>query len=131
MTRSTPLEKAVAAKRKAMAAAIALAEPASMEFRVFEDNRGGYQWTIVGPSGQSLAQSASFTSSEEAKQAARLVHAGAGSASLEHLEGATSPVDLVGRRNTRVVRDDLDAERWLDETGSSSSEKVTGWPAGR
>jgi hypothetical protein len=130
MTRSTPLAQAVDAKRKAMAAAIALAEPASMRFLIFENNHGGYQWTIVGPSGESLVQSVSFASSEQAKQAAHLVHAGAGSASLEHLEGETSPVDLVGRPNTRAVRDDLDAERWLDEGGSSSSEKVTRWPAG-
>jgi uncharacterized protein YegP (UPF0339 family) len=131
MTRSTPLERAVDAKRKAMAAASALAQPASMKFLVFEDNHGGYQWTIVGPSGQSLVQSVSFASSEEAKQAAHLVHAGAGSASLEHLGGESLPVDLAGRRNTRAVRDDLDAERWLDESGSSGSGKETGWPAGR
>jgi hypothetical protein len=30
-----------------------------------------------------------------------------------------------------VVRDNLDAERWLDEGGSFSSQGVTRWPAGR
>jgi uncharacterized protein YegP (UPF0339 family) len=103
-----------------------------MKFLIFEDNGGGYHWTIVAGSGEILVQSASFASYEDAKQAARIVHAGAASASLEHVAGDTPPVDLVARRDTpRVVRDDLDAERWLDEGGSFSSEAVTRWPAPR
>jgi hypothetical protein len=73
-------------------------------------------------------QSASFASYEEAKQAARVVHTGAASASLEHLTGAaaaTALADPVPRRQRVVVRDDLDAERWLDEGGNFDNEAVT------
>jgi len=74
---------------------------------------------------------ASFATYEEAKQAARIVHAGAASASFEPLGGDAPPVDLAACRETAVVRDDLDAERWLDDGGSFGSEAVTRWPARR
>jgi uncharacterized protein YegP (UPF0339 family) len=96
-----------------------------MKFLVFEDNCGGYHWAIVARGGETLVQSASLTSYEDAKQAARIVHAGASSASFEHLATDTPPADLVARRQTGVVRDDLDAERWLDEGGSFNSDAVT------
>jgi uncharacterized protein YegP (UPF0339 family) len=125
MTRSTQLTQDVTAKSKARAAASALPEPASMKFLVFEDNRGGYHWTIVAGSGEMLVQSASSASYEEAKQAARIVHSAAASASFEDLAGDTPPVDLAAGRDPRVVRDDLDAERWVDEGGSFVSEAMT------
>jgi uncharacterized protein YegP (UPF0339 family) len=125
MTRPAQATQANTAKRKA------LREPALMKFLVFEDNGGGYHWTIVAASGETLVRSASFASYEDAKQAARIVHAGAASASFEHRAGDTPPVDLVARRDTRVARDGLDAERWLDEGGSFSSEAVTRWAAPR
>jgi uncharacterized protein YegP (UPF0339 family) len=102
-----------------------------MKFLVFEDNGGGHHWTIVAANGEPLVQSASFASYEDAKQAARVVHAGAGSASFEHLAGDTAPRGLAARRHTPVMRDELDAERWLDEGGSFSSEAVTRWRAPR
>jgi hypothetical protein len=43
----------------------------------------------------------------------------------EHLANNTPPVDLAARRETSLVRDELDAERWLDEGGSFSSDTVT------
>lgn len=128
MTRSTPLTQAVTGTKKARATASALPTPASMTFLVFEDNGGRYRWTIVAAGGKSLVQSASFASYEEARHAARLVHTGAASASLEHLAGAaaaTALADPVPRRQRVVVRDDLDAERWLDEGGSFDNEAVT------
>ena len=131
MTRSTPLTQAVDAIRKARAAENAGPEPASMKFVVFEDNGGAYHWTIVADSGETLVRSASFPTHDEAAQAARVVHAGAASASLEQLGGGTAPVDLAARRKTAVMRGDLDAERWLDEGGSFSSEAVARWPAPR
>lgn len=131
MTRSAQATQANTAKRKARTAASALREPASMKFLVFEDNGGGYHWTIVAASGETLVRSASFASYKDAKQAARIVHAGAAAALLEHRAGDTPPVDLVARRDTRVARDELDAHRWLDEGGSFSSEAVTRWPAPR
>jgi uncharacterized protein YegP (UPF0339 family) len=60
----------------------------SMNFLVFEDNGGSYRWTIDAASGDRLVQSASFASYEEAKQAARMVHGGAASASFEQAAGA-------------------------------------------
>jgi uncharacterized protein YegP (UPF0339 family) len=137
MTRYTQLTRAVDAAREARTAPGAPPEPALMKFRVFEDNGGAYYWTIVSSSGETLTRSASFATYEDAQSAARVVHAGAASASLEHLVGDTqpvdsdAPVDLAARRKTAVVRDDLDAERWLDEGGSFGSEVVTRWPAPR
>jgi uncharacterized protein YegP (UPF0339 family) len=125
MTRSTQLAQAVDAVREARAAANAVPEPASMKFLVFEDNGGGYHWTIVAASGKRLVQSARYASYEDANQAAHVVHAGAASASIEPLSGSTPPVDLLARREQRGTRDDLDAERWLDERGSFSNETAT------
>lgn len=95
-----------------------------MRFLVFEDNGGGYHWTIVAGSGATLVQSASFATYEEAKQAARIVRGGASSASFEDRAAGTPPVDLVARRDAAMARDHLDAERWSDEGGSFSSEAV-------
>jgi uncharacterized protein YegP (UPF0339 family) len=131
MTRSPSPAQAVTPRSKARAAGSTLPEPASMKFLVFEDNGGGYHWMILAGSGETLVRSASFATYEDAEQAARVVHAGAASASFEHLAGDAPPVDLAARRKTAVVRDDLDAERWLDEGGSFSSEAVTRWPAPR
>ena len=120
MTGSTRLTQAVDAMRKVRAAENALTEPASLKFVVFEDNGGGYHWTILTATGETLVRSASFASHEEAKQAARIVHTGVATASFGHLAGDTPPVDLPPhspRRDARRVRDDLDAERWLDQGG--------------
>ncbi len=78
-----------------------------MKFLVFEDNAGGYHWTIVAASGKTLVQSSSFASYEEAKQAARIVHGGAASASFDDLAGDPLPSDLRARR----ARDGADAQR--------------------
>ncbi len=96
-----------------------------MKFLVFEDNAGGYHWTIVAQSGETLVQSSSFASYEQAKQAGRVVHGGAASAAFEPLAGDTPSAELVAGNTTRTARDDLDAERWLDEGGSFGSEAVT------
>jgi len=123
MTRSTPLTQAVDAIRKARAAENAGPEPASMKFVVFEDNGGGYHWTIVTDRDETLVRSASFRSYEDAKEAAGIVHRGASRASFEHGSGNPPLVALPARRN--AARDRSDAERWLDEGGSFSSEAVT------
>jgi uncharacterized protein YegP (UPF0339 family) len=101
MTRSTPRPKAGTAKWKARAAASAVPETAGMKFLVYEDNGGGYHWTIVAASGEPLVQSASFASYEEAKQAARIVHRGASKASFKDRSADTPPVELAARRATR------------------------------
>jgi uncharacterized protein YegP (UPF0339 family) len=102
-----------------------------MKFVIFEDNGGAYHWTIIAAGGETLVQSATFASYEEAKQAARIVHRRAASASFEHLAGGIPPVDLATRRETRAARGDPDAERWLNEGGSFSSEAVRRWQARR
>jgi uncharacterized protein YegP (UPF0339 family) len=122
MTRAAQVTQAVSAMRKARAAPSSPPEPA-MAFRIYEDNGGGYHWTIVADDGETLVRSASFRSYEQAKQAAGVVHRGASRATFE--PGSENPpsVDLPARRN--AARDRLDAERWLDEGGSASSEAVT------
>lgn len=100
MTRSTQLTQATNADRKTRAVAGARPEPASMSFLVVEDNGGGHHWMLLDASGETLAQSASFATREDARQAARIVHRGAASASFEHLAGDAPPVDLAARRET-------------------------------
>jgi uncharacterized protein YegP (UPF0339 family) len=100
------------------------------EFLVFEDNGGRYRWAIVAPSGEQLAQSPSFASCEDARDAAGWVRDGAGSARLEAREAAVLAVDLTARR-AAAARDDLDAERWLDEGGSDTAAFAAELPASR
>jgi uncharacterized protein YegP (UPF0339 family) len=123
MTRAAQVTQAVSAMRKARAAPSSLPEPASMAFLIYEDNAGGYHWTIVADGGETLVRSASFRFYEEAEGAARIVHRGASRASFEHRSGDTPPVDLPTRLN--AARDRLDAERSLDAGGSVNSEAVT------
>ena len=131
MTRSTQLTQAVSGQTHHRAGARAVSAPASMKFLGFEDNGGVFHWAIVGASGDRLVQAATFVSYEEAKQAAGVVRSGAVSAPSENRADDAAPVALAARRETATVTDDLDAERWLDEGGSFSSEAVTGCPARR
>ena len=101
-----------------------------MEFLIFEDNGGGHRWTIVDGAGKSLGQSGSYASHDEAEHAPRLVRDNAGAARLERRAPDDRPIDLAARCDAASV-DDSDAERWLDEGGSFSSEAVTQWPAPR
>jgi hypothetical protein len=104
-------------------------ESVSLEFLVFEDNGGGYHWAIVGGGGESLAQSGSFGSYEEAAHAGRDARDGAEWARFACRAAEDRVVDVRARR--AAARDDLDAERWLDEGGSFSSEAVAEWRAAR
>jgi uncharacterized protein YegP (UPF0339 family) len=97
--------------------------PESMEFLIFEDNGGAYHWTIVAGDGATLVRSAGFASYEDAERAANRVRDGAASAPLEHRDASARPVDLTSRH--AATSDAADAERWLDEDGSFSSEAVT------
>jgi uncharacterized protein YegP (UPF0339 family) len=103
--------------------------PASMEFLIFEDNGGSYHWTIVARDGATLARSGSLGSYEDAERAAQHVRNGVASALFERRGDGARPVDLIARRD--ASRDAADAERWLDEGGSFSSEAVAKWPAPR
>ncbi len=123
MTRSERVAHAVTALREARAADSALSEPAPMTFLVFEDNGGSYHWTIVAADGATLARSEGFASYNDAEQAAQRVREAATSARFERHGIAASPVDLIARRD--AASDDAEAERWLDEGGSFSSEALT------
>jgi uncharacterized protein YegP (UPF0339 family) len=113
---ATATKKARAPRRISVAGGRAT----DLEFLVFEDNNGDHHWAIVTSSGEQLAQSPRFASYEDAQGAARRIRDGAGSARFERHEGAALPVDLATRRGA-ASRDDLDAERWLDEGGAYSA----------
>jgi uncharacterized protein YegP (UPF0339 family) len=125
---ATALRKSRAAKQLARHAPD-VRLPAPMEFLIFEDNGGSYYWTIVAGDGATLARSDPFASYDDAEQAAQHVRDGAASAPFEARAVGAGLVDLVARRD--ATRDDSDAERWLDEGGSFSSEAVAKSPAPR
>lgn len=96
-----------------------------MKFLVFEDNGGGYRWTLIAASGERLAQSMRFASYQEAPRAARIARAGAAPAPIEDPAADTGTADLAARRKIVIERDGLDAERWLDQGGRDSTEEIT------
>jgi uncharacterized protein YegP (UPF0339 family) len=100
--------------------------PESMEFLIFEDNGGAYHWRIVAGDGATLAQSESFAAYDDAAQAAQRVRDAAASARFNRRGCELGVVDLATRRDR--PRADLNAERWLDEGGSSAREAVARWP---
>jgi uncharacterized protein YegP (UPF0339 family) len=110
-------------------------EPASVAFLLYEDNSGGYYWTIVGEDGEVLARSARFTTYEEANIAADIVYRGVATASFADRTDASPPVNLPA---SPTAGDRVEAEHWLDEGGSLNREEVTqrakaahwAWPAG-
>jgi len=96
--------------------------PESMELLIFEHNGGAYHWKIVAGDGATLVRSAGFASYEDAERAANRVRDGAASAPLEHRAASARPVDLSA--GGAATSDAADAERWLDEGGSFSTEAV-------
>ena len=129
MTRVQQVEHAVTALREARETASSLSEPASMTFRIHEDNGGSYHWTLIAADSATLARSEGFASYDDAEHAAQRVRDAAASARFERRATEATPVDLIARRDAKSA--DADAERWLDEGGSFSSEAVTQWPAER
>ncbi len=103
--------------------------PESMEFLIFEDNGGDHHWTIVASDGVTVARSGSFTSYQDAERAAQQLRGGAASARFERGTVAKLPDDVGVRRSS--TSDASDAERWLDEDGSFSSEAGAKWHASR
>jgi uncharacterized protein YegP (UPF0339 family) len=100
--------------------------PESMEFVIFEDNGGAFHWKILAGDGAILAQSECFASYDDAEQAAQRVRDGAASARFNRRAGELGAVDLAARRDR--LRDDLNAERCLDEGGRFTREAVARWP---
>jgi uncharacterized protein YegP (UPF0339 family) len=103
--------------------------PASMEFLIVEDNGGAYHWRLRTGDGAILAESGAFASHADAERAAQQVRGGAVSARFEPRAVDAVPIDLSARRE--APNDNSDAERWLDEGGSFSSEAVVKWPQPR
>jgi hypothetical protein len=58
-------------------------EAAALEFRLFRDNGGRYNWEIGAVGGGSLVHSPSFASRDDAERAARRVYEGSRSARFE------------------------------------------------
>ena len=56
---------------------------AALEFRVYRDNGGRYNWEIGAVGGESLVHSPSFDSRDDAERAARRVYEGSRSARFE------------------------------------------------
>ena len=110
---------------QAQGRAALVAKSAALTFLVFEDNGGSYHWTLLGTDGESHAHSRPYATHEEAADAARVVRDRSGTARLKTGRAPDLPTDLVARRSAARARDDSDAERWLDEGGSSSSKPVT------
>jgi peptidoglycan hydrolase-like protein with peptidoglycan-binding domain/uncharacterized protein YegP (UPF0339 family) len=135
-SRAGRVTRAVGAMRRPRVAPKPLPEPepASVAFLLYEDNGGGYYWTIVGDDGEVLARSARFASYEEANVAADIVYRGVATASFEDRSRGPAPTDLPA---SPTAGDRVEAEHWLDEGGSVGRQEVTGgakarwaWPAG-
>lgn len=89
--------------RRAKAAAV-------LTFVVFEDNGGDYRWTILDGAGERLAQSRTFASYDDAREAAAVVRDRARGARFGRSPGAQA-----GR-----VLDDADDANWVDDDGLGS-----------
>jgi uncharacterized protein YegP (UPF0339 family) len=100
-----------------------------MEFLILEDNGGSYHWKILAGDGSTLGQSGDFGSYDAAERAALQICGGAAAARVHPRASGTGPVDLAARR--AASDENSDAERWLDEGGSFSSEAVAQWSAPR
>jgi peptidoglycan hydrolase-like protein with peptidoglycan-binding domain len=146
-SRAARLTQGVSAIRKGGAApkgrpatpdALPEPEPAPVRFLLYEDNSGGYYWTIVSDGGQVLARSAVFASYEEANVAADIVYRGVAGASFEDRSDPSPPVDLPASREVEASQEGTNTERSLDPGGSVSRDEVTrhakaegwAWPAG-
>lgn len=79
---ATATKKARRATHVAARAAV-VPDAAAFEFLVYEDNRGQHRWEILGRRGESLAQSVSYPTHDEAERAAGAVRQSAGSARFE------------------------------------------------
>jgi hypothetical protein len=119
MTRSTQLTHAISGQTKRRAGTDGMSAPGSMKFLSFEENGGAFHWTIVAAGGDRFVPSATFVSSEEARQAAGVVRSGSVSAPFENRADDPAALELAARLETATVADDLDAERWM---GSESAE---------
>ena len=108
-----------------------------VKFLLYQDNAGGYYWTIVDDRGEVLARSTGFASYPEANFAADIVHRAASSATFENRSGTTPPTRPLARTDGATPRDHAEPEPPPKQGGSVSREEVTrqaraarSWPAG-
>jgi len=87
-----------------------------MECLIVEDNGGKYHWTLLDREGNSLARSPSVGSYEHARDAARVVLAGAGSARLDRRAANGSSLDTANKTKVPMTVTNVDgAEGRLTE----------------
>lgn len=108
-----------------------------VKFLLYQDNSGGYYWTIADDSGAVLARSTGFASYPEANFAADIVHRAASSATFENRSGTTPPPRPLARTDGATHRDPAEAEPPSEPGGSVGREEATrqaraarSWPAG-
>lgn len=121
----------------AQATADALPEPDPVKFLLYQDNGGGYYWTIVDGGGDVLARSVGFASYPEANYTADMVHRAAGTAMFENRTGTSPPGRPLASADGESDGDQADTEPPSESDGSVSREEVTrraratrAWPAG-
>ena len=110
-------------------------ELGQVKFILYQDNGGGYYWTIVDGDGGVLARSTGFQSYPEANFAADIVSSAAGNATFEDRSGTSPPPRPLAPRKNATPQDR--PEPSPDQRGSADreergrrarSERL--WPAG-
>ncbi len=115
----------------------AVPEPVAVKFLLYQDNGGGYYWTIVDHGDEVIARSAGFASYPEANYAADMVHRAAATARFENRSGTTPPPRPLASADRAAQGDRAAPEPSSNPGGSVSREEVTrrakaagAWPAG-
>jgi uncharacterized protein YegP (UPF0339 family) len=112
-------------------------EAVTVKFLLYQDNGGGYYWTIVDDGDEVIARSAGFASYPEANYAADMVHRAAATARFENRSGTTPPPRPLASAGGATKGDGAAPEPSSNPGGSVSREEVTrrakaagAWPAG-
>jgi uncharacterized protein YegP (UPF0339 family) len=136
MSRGARRADAAAGASAAQATLNALPEDAAVTFLLYQDNGGGYYWTIVDHGGAVIARSAGFESYAEANYAADIVHRAAASATFENRSGTTPPPRPLASAGRAAERDGTEPQPASEQGGSVSrgddpaGEDRRGMPAG-
>jgi uncharacterized protein YegP (UPF0339 family) len=137
MTRAAQRRPAVDETPIAQAAPDALPEPVTVKFLLYQDNGGGYYWTIVDDGDEVIARSAGFASYPEANYAADMVHRAAANAKFENRSDTSPPPRPLASVERPPREDGADPDPSSNPGGSVSREEVTrraktagAWPAG-
>jgi len=111
--------------------------PEPVKFVLYQDNGGGYYWTIVDESGEMLARSVGFATYPEANYTADLVHRAVASATFENRTGTSPPTEPPPSSDQAAEGESADPSPSPESASSVSREEVTRqarttreWPAG-